>query len=407
MADDLTRKPGQDSIGLHSFVQLGRDLSSGTDHGDVFGTILAEARKLTHAEAGRLYVQDGGSLDQVVEQNDGDVATASESGLLAADREAAAETPAGYAAAARHTVNVPDVQAIPDKEPYRFGEEEQLAGYRTVSVLAIPLLAAGSGVVGVLELINRLGAGGKAEPFGEGGGDELASFVAIAAVVVHNAVLQDQLKQANLDGVVRLSLAAEFREDPAAADHVRRMSHTCGLIAAAMDLPPSQVDLIRFAAPMHDLGKIGIPGSILYKPGRLVPEERTIIEKHPGIGAQILKDPWNELLVMSLEVALTHHEKWDGKGYPNGLSGEEIPVPGRIAALADVFDALISARCYKEPTPVPKVLEIIRSESGKHFDPKVVDAFFRVVDDVLECYESLTIDLQQVQAESDGPAVRD
>ena len=151
-----------------------------------------------------------------------------------------------------------------------------------------------------------------------------------------------------------------------------------------MGLPQSQVELIREAAPLHDIGKIGVPDRILLKPGKLTDAEFDHMKKHTEIGARILAGSDVPLLQMSERIALCHHEKWDGTGYPRGLHAEEIPIEGRIVALADVFDALTSKRCYKPAFTVEKALEIIREGQGKHFDPRCVEAFLSALGEVLE-----------------------
>jgi putative two-component system response regulator len=148
-----------------------------------------------------------------------------------------------------------------------------------------------------------------------------------------------------------------------------------------------EVELIYYASPMHDIGKIGIPDSILLKPGKLTPEERKIMETHTIIGGRILDNPESELIAMSREIALTHHEKWDGSGYPNAIRGEEIPISGRITALADVFDAMSSKRCYKEAFSDEFVLPEIRASSDKHFEPKMVEVFFDVWEEIKQVRE--------------------
>jgi putative two-component system response regulator len=137
---------------------------------------------------------------------------------------------------------------------------------------------------------------------------------------------------------------------------------------------------------MHDIGKIGIPDAILQKPGPLTPEERRAMEKHPEIGAEILGRSSNELVTAAREVALAHHEKWNGQGYPHRLAGDAIPISGRIVGLADVFDALASKRSYKAAFPLPKILEIVGGDRGKHFDPQCVDALMGTLDEVLKIY---------------------
>ena len=163
-----------------------------------------------------------------------------------------------------------------------------------------------------------------------------------------------------------------------------RMARYSALISERLGLPAGDVQNILYAAPMHDVGKIGIPDSILLKPGKLTAEEFEIMKSHTTIGAKILGNPEAEILKIAEQAALSHHEKWNGKGYPQGLSGDEIPLFGRIAGLADVFDALTSRRPYKDPFPAEVAFEIIREERGKHFDPDLVDVFLENIDEVLQ-----------------------
>jgi putative two-component system response regulator len=139
---------------------------------------------------------------------------------------------------------------------------------------------------------------------------------------------------------------------------------------------------------MHDVGKVAVPDAILLKPGHLTPGQRSIMEKHTTIAAEILADPEDDLLDLGRDIALNHHERWDGQGYPNGSSGGDIPLAARIVAVADVFDAVVSHRCYKSAYSVDVALDIIIKDSGQHFDPEVTKAFFIAVDEILESYPS-------------------
>ena len=172
----------------------------------------------------------------------------------------------------------------------------------------------------------------------------------------------------------RLGRAAEYK-DNATGNHVVRMAHVTRLVAQEAGLGPEAVQLLFQTAPMHDVGKIGIPDSILLKPGPLTPDEMKVVRQHPQIGAEIIGKHDNELLSMARTIALTHHERWDGTGYPQGLQGEQIPLPGRIVAIADVFDALVSRRPYKEPVSAEQAIAIMVEERGKAFDPALIDAF--------------------------------
>lgn len=195
-----------------------------------------------------------------------------------------------------------------------------------------------------------------------------------------------KIRQASLDTIHRLARAAEFKDEDTGT-HVKRMSHYCAAVARKMGLNDREVDNILYAAPMHDVGKIGIPDSILLKPGPLDKDEWEIMKKHTTIGAGILAGSDAEFIKLAEVIAMTHHEKWDGSGYPEGLKGSKIPLEGRISAIADVFDAVTSKRPYKPPFPVEKALGIIREGKGTHFDPDVVEAFFDVKDEILKIKE--------------------
>lgn len=191
-----------------------------------------------------------------------------------------------------------------------------------------------------------------------------------------------RIKAVSLETIYRLSRAAEYKDEDTGA-HIRRMSSYTAAVARKLGLPEDKVESILYASPMHDVGKIGIPDRILLKPGKLDADEWEIMKEHTVIGGKILAGSMTKFIKLAETIALTHHERWDGSGYPNGLKGEGIPIAGRIAAIADVFDALTSRRPYKEPFPVEKAFSIIREGRGTHFDPQVVDAFFAITTEIL------------------------
>lgn len=197
-----------------------------------------------------------------------------------------------------------------------------------------------------------------------------------------------ELERSRKELIRRLGLAAEYKDNETGL-HVQRMAEYARLVALEMGFSPSNADTLAAAAPMHDIGKLGIPDSILCKPGKLTDEEFEIIKSHPVIGAQILDNPDSELLAMAREVALYHHEKWDGSGYPEGLSGEDIPITARIASIADVYDALVSTRPYKRPWTTEQALALFEEQKGRHFDPNVVDAFKRVLPQIMDVQKRL------------------
>lgn len=190
------------------------------------------------------------------------------------------------------------------------------------------------------------------------------------------------LNQSRLEIIRRLGLAAEYKDNETGM-HVIRMSYYCKTMAAAIGMSDQEVELILNASPMHDIGKIGIPDNILSKPGKLDAQERAIMEQHTTIGAKIIGEHHNPLLDMARTVALTHHEKWNGTGYPQRLKGHDIPLAGRIVAVADVFDALVSKRPYKEAWSFERAVSVIKEESGKHFDPELVKVFLANLDEII------------------------
>ena len=192
-----------------------------------------------------------------------------------------------------------------------------------------------------------------------------------------------RLDLAYLELIQRLGRAAEYRDDET-GEHTRRVGRMCEILTRALGLDDKTCRHIRYATPMHDIGKIGIPDRILLKPGKLTPEEFEVMKRHTLIGADILGGSDYPIMEMAERVALTHHERWDGKGYPLGLKEEEIPIEGRICSVVDFFDACTSGRVYRPAMDVDVVLDMLKKERGKAFDPRVVDVFFSVVDEILK-----------------------
>jgi putative two-component system response regulator len=200
-----------------------------------------------------------------------------------------------------------------------------------------------------------------------------------------------ELEKTRSQIIRRLGRAAEFKDNET-GNHVIRMSHYARLTAQAAGLSSGAVDILFHAAPMHDVGKIGIPDNILLKPGKLDELEWEVMHQHPAMGAEIIGDHKDELLQAAHCVAITHHEKWDGTGYPKGLKGEEIPIYGRIVAIADVFDALTSERPYKKAWTVEAALQMIEEGAGRHFDPGLMPAFRQAMPDMLKIKEQYSED---------------
>ena len=198
-----------------------------------------------------------------------------------------------------------------------------------------------------------------------------------------------ELQKTRQQIIRRLGRASEFKDNET-GNHVIRMSHYSRLIAQAVGMGKESVDLLFNAAPMHDVGKIGIPDSVLLKPGKLNDAEWNIMRKHPEIGAEIIGNHHDDLLRTARIVALTHHEKWDGSGYPNQMKGDEIPLTGRIVTIADVFDALTSERPYKKAWSTEDAVHLIEKNVGSHFDPGLIDPFKSVMPEILKIKDQYT-----------------
>jgi response regulator RpfG family c-di-GMP phosphodiesterase len=216
---------------------------------------------------------------------------------------------------------------------------------------------------------------------------KLADRAAWLADEVHKAT--SEILQRERETVIRLSKAAEYR-DPETGAHILRMAHFSELIAKGLGLSAVDQELLLEAAPMHDIGKVGIADNILLKPGRLTPDEFEIMKQHAIFGYEILKGSSSRVLQAGADIARAHHEKFDGSGYPNGLRGDSIPIFSRIVAVADVFDALTSERPYKEAWPLEQAVEHLRSNAGSHFDPACVEAFLAQWSVVLEIRQRFT-----------------
>jgi len=211
----------------------------------------------------------------------------------------------------------------------------------------------------------------------------LTGIAGPAGGAVKNALLVAQLRNTAIDTILRLAMAAEYRDDDTGF-HIHRMSDYAEAIARALGMSETFSSTLKLAAPMHDVGKIGIRDSILKKPGKLTADEFEEMKQHTVKGGVILSKSDSDLLRMAENIALTHHEKFDGSGYPRKLKGENIPVEGRIVAVADVFDALTTRRCYKPAFDIETAFDEIKNGLGKHFDPKIADCFLSIRDRIIK-----------------------
>ncbi len=267
------------------------------------------------------------------------------------------------------------------KDPRFNPEVDRETGYRTRNVLSVPLFNRKGKVLGVFQAVNK-----KEGSFSKEDVELLSLLAKFASSAVETSILQTKIKEAYREAIMKLSHAAEYK-DPETFNHIVRVGMFAKLMGEALGLDKQVCEDLMLAAPMHDVGKIGIPDAILQKRGKLTEEEWEVMKQHTIIGYNILKSSKSELLQMAALVALDHHEKWDGSGYPYGKKGEEISLWGRITSIADVFDALMSKRPYKDPWPLEKTVDYMKSQREKAFDPEILDLFLENIDKVMEIRE--------------------
>lgn len=291
-----------------------------------------------------------------------------------------------YAAIHNKTINIPDVYSCKDFDftgPKRFDEKN---GYTTRSMLVSPLSTREGEVVGVIQIINAQDRHtGKPIPFDEHYEFLINSLSNYAAIAIHNLRLTEKarqstvlLKEANRDAIFSLAMAAEAKDDDT-GDHIRRIQSYVTALALRVGLSREDVELVALSSIMHDVGKISVPDDILKKPGKLSDEELEVMRLHTKHGMNIL--PNKAFFEMARAIAKHHHERWDGTGYPDKLSGENIPFAARMVAIADVFDALTSNRPYKQAWPFEVAIEVMKQGAGTQFDPKLIAKWVELYDD--------------------------
>lgn len=360
--------------------------------------VLFQARQLTRADAGSIYLIENGVLNFSYIQNDTLFVSSLSNKYLYTSTTMAIDNQslAGYVALTGKPLIIDDVYYIPPEMPFSFNEIfDQLSGYRTKSVLAVPLITSHQKTVGVMQIINPLTVAREPANFTPRDQLVLSSFATNAAAAIERAMLTREI-------ILRMIKMCELRDPMETGVHASRVgAYTAELFhqwSLKKGLAEEEIkrhkDLLRIAAMLHDLGKVAISDLILKKPARLDPEEFQAMQFHTIYGARLFENRQSDLDNLCAEIALNHHEKWDGTGYPGkiddiyreqlalgkGKKGAEIPIAGRIVALADVYDAMISKRIYKEAFREDMALSYIRQQSGKHFDPEVVEAFFAIYD---------------------------
>lgn len=388
---------------LESLIRLASELNQLQDLDMVLEHVLAEARQFLGADAGSIYVVvDGNQLEFHAAQNDtlqrrrpGDKLHFS---LFKMPIDS--HSLSGHTAATGETLNIPDVYSLSPELPYHFDRKiDVLSGYRTHSMLTYPLRTNRGRIVGVLQLINALDDG-QVVPFGADAEGQLSYFGNLAAVAVERAMMTRAL-------ILRMIGMAEMRDPEETGPHVNRVGSYAVEIydvwARRQKIDAATVkrncDILRMAAMLHDVGKVAISDTILRKPGKLTPEEFTVMKTHTCCGWRLFGDTTSEFEEAAAQVALSHHENWDGSGYPGfvnpatgkplagyetgpdtarGKKGEDIPLFGRIVKVADVYDALRAKRVYKPAMPEEQVIAKLTQEAGSAFDPAVVAALVEI-----------------------------
>ena len=268
----------------------------------------------------------------------------------------------------------------------RFNKEIDIqTGYKTKSMMVVPIFDEQNEVMGAFQVINSRNL---SECFEQRDMQRLLLVSSYAAETLIAAKLSQEIEETQKEVVFTMGAIGESRSKET-GNHVKRVAQYSKLFALAYGLSIEEAELLKSASPMHDIGKVAIPDSILNKPGRFNDEERAIMDTHAELGYKMIKNSNRPLLQAASIVAYQHHEKWDGSGYPQGLKGEEIHIYGRITALADVYDALGSERVYKKAWEDEEIYALLHEERGKHFDPKLIDIFFENLETVLEIRQNL------------------
>ncbi len=374
-----------EEVRLYKIISAGLELAEVRDEDMLLEKVLLEARKFFNADAGSIYIKDDNTLLFRCAQNDTLIKRLPPSRKLIYSTFTVPinhKSVAGYVAVSGETLNSPDVYSIPTDRPYLFDKNyDKISDYRSKSMLTTPLKTSRNKIIGVLQLINSKSESGEIVSFRPEDEPFLKHFANIAATAIERA----QLVRTT---ILRMISMAELRDPHETGVHVNRVGAYSIEIyeawAKKKGLKENEVernkDTLRMAAMLHDVGKVAISDVILKKPDRFDENEFNMMKNHTTLGAKLFEDGQSEMDEMAAEIALNHHEKWNGAGYPNGKKGEEIPIMARIVAVADVYDALISKRSYKEEFSEREALKIIREESGGHFDPGITDAFFDSLD---------------------------
>jgi HD-GYP domain-containing protein (c-di-GMP phosphodiesterase class II) len=399
---------------FRSILRLDSELNQIQDVDLLLERILLESRKVVHADAGSIYIKETsrtkeGKVEKLVvrySQNDTTQKELSPGQKLIYSVFSVPiddSTISGYCAKTKTLVNIPNAYNIPGGAPYSFNVGyDKISGYKTVSVLAIPLVTVDGRLLGVIQVINSRDKEGKIVPFSMEDEFLVTHFAANATQVLQRAFVTRAM-------ILRMIRMSELRDPKETGAHVNRVAGYAVEIydrwaynhMVAEAEREKFRDILKIGAMLHDVGKVAISDIILKKPSRFTPEEFAVMQHHTIYGAELFDDSQSDLDRISRDIALTHHENWDGSGYPGwvdpasgsplkvnsaggplGRKKEEIPFPGRIVAIADVFDALCSRRIYKDPWQEEQVLQEIQNLAGIKFDPDLVSVFFEILPNI-------------------------
>ncbi|EGB15395.1 metal dependent phosphohydrolase with GAF sensor [Pseudodesulfovibrio mercurii] len=395
----MERLAGRDDAVL-TILKITDEVNQLKDVDTILDKILYESRQFSGADAGSIYLVEDDRLIFSYVQNDtlfkaeaANAALYQNFGIPIGDQSIV-----GYVAKTRRSLAIDDAYELDPTLPFSFNKSfDEKSGFRTTSMLTIPLIAQESRLVGVMQLINAKNESGAVVPFSDAARTYIPLFCNNAAVAIERGIMNREL-------ILRMMQMAELRDPSETGAHVQRVGAYCaeiyGTWAARRGHSAKEIkrtrDNLRLAAMLHDVGKVGISDAILKKPAKLTAEEYDIMKWHTVYGARLFRNQTSELDRMSMEIALCHHEKWAAPGYPSipldqvwhespdlggaVLNGEDIPLSARICAVADVYDALASPRSYKDPFPDEKCLDILEKDAGTHFDPEVVEIFLEIFD---------------------------
>ncbi len=271
----------------------------------------------------------------------------------------------------------------PYNDPYFNSEVDKESGYVTKALLALPLFDNDGNIFGAYQAINKMTEDGM---FTESDFNTLRMVASYSEKSLTNAILNDEIERTQKEIIFMMAEVGETRSQET-GNHVKRVAEISALLGRLHGLDVEDINLLKMASPMHDIGKVGIPDSILLKPGKLTKEEFDLMKDHASLGYKVLQNSEKRIVKAASTIAHEHHEKWDGTGYPRGLAGEDIHIYARISAIADVFDALASKRVYKDSWTYDAILELFEEEKGTHFDPELAQLFLDNFDKFIGIYE--------------------